>query len=66
MELSEALAYVDSLDLKKAPLDFTKFTDEQLLKTSITADLISLDEAEVFQLELENRNLTEKYFSMRK
>ncbi|MFS5674357.1 hypothetical protein V2V72_07690 [Streptococcus agalactiae] len=66
MELSEALAYVDSLGLKKAPLDFTKFTDEQLLKTSITADLISLDEAKAFESELENRNLTEKYFSMRK
>lgn len=66
MQLSEALAYVNSLDLDKASLDFSKFTDEQLLKTSITADLISLDEVEAFQLELENRNLTEKYFSMRK
>ena len=66
MELSEALAYVDSLDLKKEPLDFTKFTDEQILKTSITVDLISLDEAKVFQLELEKRHLTEKYYSMRK
>ena len=64
MELSEALAYVDSLDLKKEPLDFTKYTDEQLLKTSITADLISLDEAKAFESELKNRNLTEKYFSI--
>ncbi|MCK1222344.1 hypothetical protein MX024_05330 [Streptococcus uberis] len=66
MELSEASAYVDSLDLKNSPIDFTKFTDEQLLKTSITVDLISIDEAKDFQLELEKRHLIEKYSSMRK
>lgn len=66
MELSEALAYVESLELDNGPIDFSKFTDEQLLKTSITVDLISLDEAKAFELELERRQLTKKYYLMRK
>lgn len=65
MELSEALAYVDSLGLKNNPIVFTKFTDEQLLKTSITADLISIEEYNAFESELVKRNLVEKYYSMR-
>ena len=66
MELSEALHFVDSLDLDEKPLDFSEFTDDQLLKTSITLDLLSLDEAKAFELELAKRQLTEKYFIMRK
>lgn len=66
MELSEALAHVESLGLEKEPIDFSKFTDEQLLKLSITVDLISLAEAKAFELELERRQLTRKYYLMRK
>ena len=66
MELSEALNFVDSLNLDEKPLDFSKFTDEQLLSISITLDLLSLDEAKAFELELNKRQLTEKYFLMRK
>jgi hypothetical protein len=66
MELSEALHFVDSLDLDEKSLDFSEFTDDQLLKTSITLDLLSLDEAKAFELELAKRQLTEKYFLMRK
>ena len=66
MELSEALNFVDSLNLDEKPLDFSEFTDDQLLKTSITLDLLSLDEAKAFELELNKRQLTEKYFLMRK
>ena len=66
MELSEALNFVDSLNLDEKPLDFSEFTDEQLLKTSITLDLLSLDEAKAFELELAKRQLTERYFLMRK
>lgn len=50
----------------KKPLDFSEFTDEQLLSISITLDLLSLDEAKAFELELNKRQLTERYFSMRK
>ncbi|QBX09692.1 hypothetical protein JavanS368_0007 [Streptococcus satellite phage Javan368] len=66
MELSEALNFVDSLNLDEKPLDFSEFTDEQLLSISITLDLLSLDEAKAFELELNKRQLTEKYFLMRK
>lgn len=66
MELSEALNFVDSLNLDEKPLDFSEFTDEQLLSISITLDLLSLDEAKAFELELNKRQLTERYFSMRK
>lgn len=66
MELSEALNFVDSLNLDAKPLDFSEFTDEQLLNISITLDLLSLDEAKAFELELNKRQLTERYFSMRK
>lgn len=66
MELSEALNFVDSLNLNEKPLDFSEFTDEQLLSISITLDLLSLDEAKAFELELNKRQLTESYFSMRK
>ena len=48
MELSEALNFVDSLNLDEKPLDFSEFTDEQLLSISITLDLLSLDEAKAF------------------
>ena len=66
MELSEALNFVDSLNLDEKPIDFSEFTDEQLLNISITLDLLSLDEAKAFELELNKRQLTERYFSMRK
>ena len=66
MELSEALNFVDSLNLDEKPIDFSEFTDEQLLNISITLDLLSLDEAKAFELELSKRQLTERYFSMRK
>ncbi|MBF0788172.1 MULTISPECIES: hypothetical protein [unclassified Streptococcus] len=66
MELSEALAYVNSLGLNTETVDFSEFTDEQLLKTSITVDLLSLEEAKAFESELERRRLTKKYFLMRK
>ena len=66
MELSEALNFVDSLNLDEKPLDFSEFTDEQLLSISITLDLLSLDEAKAFELELNKRQLAERYFSMRK
>lgn len=66
MELSEALHFVDSLDLDEKPLDFSEFTDQQLLSISITLDLLSLDEAKAFELELAKRQLTEKYFLIRK
>ncbi|HEV6650022.1 TPA: hypothetical protein VZF80_000483 [Streptococcus pneumoniae] len=66
MELSEALNFVDSLNLDEKPLDFSEFTDEQLLSISITLDLLSLDEAKAFELELNKRQLTERYLSMRK
>ena len=66
MELSEALNFVDSLNLDEKPLDFSEFTDEQLLSISITLDLLSVDEAKAFELELNKRQLTEKYFLMRK
>ncbi|MDY4336524.1 hypothetical protein [Streptococcus sp. 21WXBC0057M1] len=66
MELSEALSQIDSLGLDEKPIDFSKFTDEQLLRTSITLDLLSLEEAEAFELELAKRQLTERYFLMRK
>ena len=66
MELSEALNFVDSLGLDEKTINFSEFTDEQLLKTSITLDLLSLDEAKAFELELNKRQLTEKYFLMRK
>jgi len=55
MELSEALNFVDSLNLDEKPLDFSEFTDEQLLSISITLDLLSLDEAKAFELELNKR-----------
>ena len=32
MELSEALNFVDSLNLVEKTIDFSEFTDEQLLK----------------------------------
>ena len=66
MELSEALNFVDSLGLDEKTINFSEFTDEQLLKASITLDLLSLDEAKAFELELNKRQLTEKYFLMRK
>ena len=66
MELSEALNFVDSLGLDEKTINFSEFTDEQLLKTSITLDWLSLDEAKAFELELNKRQLTEKYFLMRK
>ena len=66
MELSEALNFVDSLGLDEKTINFSEFTDEQLLKTSITLYLLSLDEAKAFELELNKRQLTEKYFLMRK
>ena len=66
MELSEALNFVDSLGLDEKTINFSEFTDEQLLKTSITLDLLSLDEAKAFELELNKRQLTEKYFLMRR
>lgn len=66
MELSEALAHVDSLGFNTEPIDFSELTDEQLLKISITVDLLSVEEARLFRSELERRQLTEKYFSMRK
>ena len=66
MELSEALNFVDSLNLDEKTIDFSEFTDEQLLSISITLDLLSLDEAKAFELELAKRQLTERYFSMRK
>lgn len=66
MELSEALHFVDSLSLDEKPIDFSEFTDEQLLETSITLNLLSLDEAKAFELELAKRQLTERYFLMRK
>ena len=37
-----------------------------LQSISITLDLLSLDEAKAFELELAKRQLTERYFSMRK
>lgn len=66
MELSEALNFVDSLNLDEKTVDFSEFTDEQLLSISITLDLLSLDEAKAFELELAKRQLTERYFSTRK
>ena len=66
MELSEALNFVDSLNLDEKTVDFSEFTDKQLLSISITLDLLSLDEAKAFELELAKRLLTERYFSMRK
>mgnify|MGYP000939130013 FL=1 len=63
MELSEALNFVDSLNLDEKPLDFSEFTDEQLLSISITLDLLSLDEAKAFELELAKRQLTERYIN---
>ena len=66
MELSEALNFVDSLGLDGKSMDFSEFTDDQLLRTSITLDLLSLEEAKAFELELAKRQLTERYFSMRK
>jgi len=65
MELSEALNFVDSLNLDEKPLDFSEFTDEQLLSISITLDLLSLDEAKAFELELNKHRYTERFFSMR-
>ena len=55
MELSEALNFVDSLGLDEKTINFSEFTD-----------LLSLDEAKAFELELNKRQLTEKYFLMRK
>ena len=66
MELAEAMAYIDSLELKSELIDFSSFTDEQLLKVSITLDLLSLEEAQAFERELEKRNLVQKYYDMRK
>ena len=66
MELSEALNFVDSLNLDEKPLYFTEFTDEKLLIICITLYFLSLDEAKAFDLELNKRQLTERYFSMRK
>ncbi|MBF7094262.1 hypothetical protein IYQ92_03145 [Streptococcus sp. HF-1907] len=66
MELAEAMAYIDSLELKSELIDFSSFTDEQLLKVSITLDLLSLEEAQAFEKELEKRNLVQKYYDMRK
>lgn len=66
MNLSEAFSQIGSLSLDEKPIDFSEFTDEQLLETSITLDLLSLDEAKAFELELANRQLTERYFLMRK
>ncbi|MCK1191451.1 hypothetical protein [Streptococcus uberis] len=66
MSYESAMQWLKDLNLNNEPIDFTKFTDEQLLKTSITVDLISIDEAKDFQLELEKRHLIEKYSSMRK
>ena len=60
MELSEALNFVDSLNLDE------KTIDEQLLSISITLVLLSLDESKAFELELAKRQLTERYFSIRK
>ena len=66
MELAEVMAYIDSLELKSELIDFSSFTDEQLLKVSITLDLLSLEEAQAFEKELEKRNLVQKYYDMRK
>ena len=66
MNLSEDFSQIDSLSLDEKPIDFSEFTDEQLLETSITLDLLSLDEAKAFELELAKRQLTERYFLMRK
>ena len=63
MELSEALNFVDSLELDEKTIDFSEFTDEQLLRISITLDLLSLDEAKAFELELAKRQLTERYIN---
>lgn len=63
MELSEALNFVDSLELDEKTIDFSEFTDEQLLSISITLDLLSLDEAKAFELELAKRQLTERYIN---
>lgn len=63
MELSEALNFVDSLNLDKKTIDFSEFTDEQLLSISITLDLLSLDEAKAFEMELAKRQLTERYIN---
>lgn len=66
MKLSEAMAYIDSLELNSEPTDFSSFKDDQLLKVSITLDLLSLKEAQEFEKELVKRNLVQKYHDMRK
>ncbi len=64
MELSEALNFVDSFKSGWKPIDFSELLDEQLLNISITLDLLSLDEAKAFELELNfQATATERYFS---
>lgn len=65
MSYENAMQWLKDLNLNNEPIDFTKYTDEQILKTSITVDLISIEEYNAFESELVKRNLVEKYYSMR-
>lgn len=64
MNLNEALKEFESWGMQNAFVDFTKTTDEESLKTSITLHLVS-EEAHRFIAELKSRNLYEKYYEMR-
>lgn len=66
MNLEEALAEFGSWEIKDKIVDFTKATDEELLKTSFNLDLVSIEEALSFIDELKSRNLYERYYEMRR
>lgn len=66
MELSEAFAYIKSLNLKDDYADFTTWSDADLLRVRMTIELSNIEEADRFMAELKKRGLVEKYWAMRK
>lgn len=66
MELSEAFAYIDSLQLRDDYADFTTWSDADLLRVRMTIELSNIEEADRFMDELKKRGLVEQYWDMRK
>lgn len=64
MNLSEAMAYVDSLNLNDEPMDFSQMTNKQVMEIIINVHLISEAETKLFIDELDKRGLTKKYHEL--
>lgn len=65
MDLLEAFAQIDALNIEDAYADFSTLTDDDLLHVRMNIELSSYAEAQRFISELRKRGLEEKYYAMR-